>query len=272
MELEHLHVVRPPRHGVLRVVASADADVAAVLDDVMKATILAISLDLRTTLSNFNIYALCSAAARADMPTLTVPAASSEGVPAGCVAVADLPNPLDAVGGVAGLYLAKIQPGHSWRLFFIPMPDNGEPERVATLDTMPLHFYGMLVTTVPYVYPRIFTPAAVEGSQEFAIVIRKFDRALRQTAGLPIQTKVDVYDYHTNERLPCRQDDAVDAFGTSWIVLNKPCPANTTLRFQTELPQSTDDYVITITFWKRLPKWARDDRHAWTRCCVDTVL
>lgn len=267
MELIHLRVMWPPRHGVLRIVASADANIAAVLDDVMEATIYAISPDLRKPVGSWRIHALCSATARADMPTLTIPAASSEGVPAECFAVADLPNPLDAFGGAAKLMLAKhgaLGIGRVWRLFFIP---NTKPERT---DGMLLHVCGVL--TKRYRADRhIFYAGARIGAEEVAVYFREFDRVLRRATGLPARLEaVAVFDCDTNEDVPCRLDD-FDAFGTNWIVLDKPCRADTTLRFELGLLHN-DDCEVKFTFWKRLPKWPRDDRHAWTRCCVDAVL
>lgn len=261
MELIHLQAVQPPRHGVLRVVACADADPAAELYDVMESSILANSLG--SSVGSWHIHALCSAASRADMQTLTVPAANSEGVPAGCVAIADLPNPFDALGFVANLVLVK-NSGRSWRLFFISEPDDGATGRA-------LHVCSTLSTRFHGVHLR-FPLLTIEGTQEFAVFIRKFDRVLRETTGLPTQVEaVVVFNCDTNDTVPCRLDD-FDTFGMNWIALDKPCPADATLRFEMELPRSIDDYEITLTSWKRLPKWPRDDRHAWTRCCVDAVV
>lgn len=269
MELIPFNYVLPPRHGVLRVVMPVGADVSTVLAEVMDMSIAALSVDNTRSLADWPMRMLCSAMARVGMPTLAIPAASTEGVPDGYVAVADLPNPQDALGCPAQLWpKPHVRDVLQWRLFFVPTADAPESEAEPANHPGVVPFFGQMWMAYQTIDDFQMPSHAPDGVQELAVKFRAYNNNDHTPSGPMVAVRSAAVD-SGDVAIPCVLD-RIDEFGFSWIEIETPCSEG--FHYKLCFEQAGEQYGrLTVGFFKKLPSWPDAERRAWTRCCVDAA-
>lgn len=257
MEVLRTEFVHLPRHGVLRVTAPAYSDVEMVLAEVMASELAVKTADGQTV--TWLIRMLCSATTRVETQTFSF--VTADEMTDGHVAIADLPNPQDAVGGPADVRLVSRGVVLEWRVVFVAT--NTAPQNI------PVPLQGMVRTTVSKAQVS-FAMYINPGVQEIAVSICSC--GVRDPGPLHVDK---AFVFTDDVMAHCRFDEACDDFGVHWIVLDRPCSGLRVLQLYFRPDHHTTgmfDIDVAVFSTLRNSQWLVNDRRLWTRLCVDATI